>query len=51
VIPPANACDSADELRMAAYWRSGDAAYDSQLRRVVDYWFRYHVAEGVLAAA
>jgi hypothetical protein len=33
------------------YWGSGDRAFDPEMQRVVDYWFRYHVAKGVLAAA
>jgi hypothetical protein len=33
------------------YWASGDRAFDPGMQRVVDYWFRYHVAKGVLAAA
>ena len=34
-----------------AYWRSGDGVVDPGLQRVVDYWFRYHLAKGLLAAA
>jgi hypothetical protein len=34
-----------------AYWQSGDRAFTPGLQRVVDYWFRYHIAKGVLAAA
>jgi hypothetical protein len=34
-----------------AYWDSGHRAFDPGLQRVVDYWFRYHIAKGVLAAA
>jgi hypothetical protein len=33
------------------YWRSGDGVFDPRLQRVVDYWFRYHIAKAVLAAA
>jgi hypothetical protein len=33
------------------YWRAGNAGFDSDLQRVVDYWFRYHVAKAVLGAA
>ncbi|WP_280664231.1 MULTISPECIES: hypothetical protein [unclassified Kitasatospora] len=33
------------------YWRSGDRGFPPDLERVVDYWFRYHVAKAVLAAA
>lgn len=34
-----------------AYWSSGDRVFTPGLQRVVDYWFRYHIAKGVLAAA
>jgi hypothetical protein len=34
-----------------AYWRSGDGVLDPGFQRVVDYWFRYHIAKGVIAAA
>jgi hypothetical protein len=34
-----------------AYWQSGDRVFTPALQRVVDYWFRYHIAKGVLAAA
>jgi hypothetical protein len=33
------------------YWRSGNAGFDSELQRVVDYWFRYHVAKALLSGA
>lgn len=33
------------------YWRSGDQGFPPELQRVVDYWFRFHVVKGVLAAA
>ena len=33
------------------YWASGDRAFDPATQRVVDYWFRYHVAKAALAAA
>jgi hypothetical protein len=33
------------------YWGSGDRAFAPGMQRVVDYWFRYHVAKAVLAAA
>lgn len=33
------------------YWSSGHRAFDPGMQRVVDYWFRYHVAKMVLAAA
>jgi heme/copper-type cytochrome/quinol oxidase subunit 2 len=32
------------------YWRSGDRDLSPSLERVVDYWFRYHVAKAVIAA-
>jgi hypothetical protein len=32
------------------YWRSGDRDFSPGLQRVVDYWFRYHVAKAVIAA-
>ncbi len=32
------------------YWRSGDRDLSPDLARVVDYWFRYHVAKAVIAA-
>src|SRR5687767_6259633 len=32
------------------YWRSGDRDFTPGLGRVVDYWFRYHVAKGMIAA-
>ncbi|GIH12998.1 hypothetical protein [Rugosimonospora africana] len=31
------------------YWRSGDRDFSPDLDRVVDYWFRFHVAKGVIA--
>ena len=34
-----------------AYWRSGDGVFEPGLQRVVDYWFRYHIAKGLIAAA
>ena len=33
------------------YWGSGERNFDQGLQRVVDYWFRYHMAKGVLAGA
>ena len=33
------------------YWRTGAAGFGSELQPVVDYWFRYHVAKALLAAA
>lgn len=32
------------------YWRSGRRDFPSSVNRVVDYWFRYHVVKGVIAA-
>jgi hypothetical protein len=32
------------------YWSSGDRDLSPGLERVVDYWFRYHVAKAVIAA-
>jgi hypothetical protein len=32
------------------YWSSGDRNFSPGLERVVDYWFRYHVAKAVIAA-
>ncbi len=32
------------------YWRSGDRTYPPALRRVVDYWFRFHLVKGGIAA-
>ncbi|MFF1561021.1 hypothetical protein [Streptomyces sp. NPDC058279] len=41
-----------EALRQAfvAYWSSGDRDFPPGLDRVVDYWFRYHVAKAVIAA-
>jgi hypothetical protein len=33
------------------YWRLGDRDFSPGLRSVVDYWFRFHVAKGAIAAA
>ncbi|WP_433561129.1 hypothetical protein ACQP1O_26325 [Nocardia sp. CA-151230] len=33
-----------------AYWNSGDRAHPPALASVIDYWFRYHVAKGAIAA-
>lgn len=33
------------------YWGSGRRTFDPAMQRVVDYWFRYHIAKGLLAAA
>jgi hypothetical protein len=33
------------------YWQAGDGVRDPGLQRVVDYWFRYHIAKGVIATA
>jgi hypothetical protein len=51
--------DLADQGRLTAafhdafvaYWRSGDRVIDPGLQRVVDYWFRYHVAKALLGGA
>ncbi|MEV5764027.1 hypothetical protein AB0L34_05550 [Micromonospora sp. NPDC052213] len=32
------------------YWQSGDRAFSPGMQRVVDYWFRYHLAKAVIAA-
>ncbi|MFI6999827.1 hypothetical protein [Nocardia sp. NPDC050175] len=42
-----------DALRVAfvEYWGAGDRDFPPSLARVVDYWFRYHVAKAVTAAA
>jgi hypothetical protein len=34
----------------AGYWRSGDRDLSPGLARVVDYWFRFHVAKASIAA-
>ena len=41
-----------ESLRAAfvAYWRSGDRDLSPGLKRIVDYWFRFHVAKAVIAA-
>jgi hypothetical protein len=41
-----------ESLRAAfvAYWRSGDRDLSPDLERVVDYWFRFHVAKAMIAA-
>jgi len=33
------------------YWRSGDRAFTPDLARITDYWLRYHVVKGAIAAA
>jgi hypothetical protein len=33
------------------YWGSGERDFGQGLQRVVDYWFRYHLAKGLLAGA
>ncbi|WP_371401670.1 hypothetical protein OHA10_27545 [Kribbella sp. NBC_00662] len=33
------------------YWQTGKADFGPELQPVVDYWFRYHVAKALLAAA
>jgi hypothetical protein len=50
--------DLADRGRLVAefraavvgYWRSGDRNYPPALQRVVDYWFRFHLIKGGIAA-
>jgi hypothetical protein len=32
------------------YWGSGDHEYPAGLARIVDYWYRYHVAKAAIAA-
>ncbi|WP_067690978.1 hypothetical protein [Nocardia jejuensis] len=32
------------------YWRGGDQEYTPDMQRIVDYWFRYHMAKAVIAA-
>ncbi|MFC1415586.1 hypothetical protein [Streptacidiphilus cavernicola] len=32
------------------YWNSGERALSPDMARVVDYWFRFHVAKGVISA-
>jgi hypothetical protein len=32
------------------YWGSGSRSFAPQMQRVVDYWFRYHVAKALIAA-
>lgn len=32
------------------YWGSGDRAFGPELARIVDYWFRFHVIKGAIAA-
>ncbi|MEV6554509.1 hypothetical protein AB0M22_02225 [Nocardia sp. NPDC051756] len=41
-----------DALRVAfvEYWSAGTRDFPPSLARVVDYWFRYHVAKAVIAA-
>jgi hypothetical protein len=63
VAPPrlaasGRAGDLADRGRLVAafrtavvgYWRSGDRNYPPALQRVVDYWFRFHLIKGGIAA-
>lgn len=33
------------------YWSSGDRDFAPGMARIVDYWFRYHVAKGAIATA
>ena len=32
------------------YWASGSGGFAPPMRRIIDYWFRYHVAKAVIAA-
>ena len=63
VAPPklaasARTGDLADQGHLAAafrtalvgYWRSGDRNFPPALQRVVDYWFRFHLFKGGIAA-
>jgi hypothetical protein len=63
VAPPTLAAGSSDgaladqrhlveSLREAfvGYWRSGDSALSPDLKRIVDYWFRFHVIKAIIAA-
>jgi hypothetical protein len=63
VAPPrlaasGSASDLADRGQLGAafrtavvgYWRSGDRDYPPALQRVVDYWFRFHLVKGGIAA-
>lgn len=62
VAPPRLAGDAAGDLadqdHLAAafrtgvveYWRSGERNYPPALQRVVDYWFRFHLVKGGIAA-
>lgn len=59
VVPPRLAAgDLADRGQLGAafraavveYWRSGDRNYPPALQRVVDYWFRFHLVKGGIAA-
>ena len=51
--------DLADQGRLTAafrnafvaYWRSGAGDFDPGLQRVIDYWFRYHLAKALLGGA
>ncbi|MFG1924471.1 hypothetical protein [Cryptosporangium sp. NPDC048952] len=42
----------ADPFRTAfrAWWQRGDRALTPELEGIVDYWFRYHLAKGAIAA-
>lgn len=48
----ANQSDLVAAVRTAfiGYWHSGDRALTPGLAHVVDYWFRYHMAKGVIGA-
>ncbi len=38
-------------VSFVGYWRSGDRRLSPDLERVVEYWFRYHLAKAAIAAA
>ena len=35
---------------VVGYWRSGDVSYPPAVQRVVDYWYRFHLVKGGIAA-
>jgi hypothetical protein len=41
---------AAFRTEMLGYWRSGERNYPPGLQRVVDYWFRFHLIKGGIAA-
>jgi hypothetical protein len=63
IAPPTLAAGSSDgaladqrhlveSLREAfvGYWRSGDSSLSPDLKRIVDYWFRFHVIKAMITA-